>query len=120
MVDCVCTAQPVRGDVQIRGPKATGTQANFVAELMTLPLDEWPGRLRRLVSEQVSLILRRNVDPDRALSEYGIDSLGDLELRTRIETETGIRISSTDLTTVRGLADYLFDKLVPEDAAAAS
>ena len=94
--------------------------SKFGAELMTLPLDEWPGRLRRLVSEQISLILRRNVDPGRALSEYGIDSLGALELRTRIETETGIRISSTDLTTVRGLADFLFDKLVPEDAAAAS
>ena len=94
--------------------------SKFRAELEALPLDEWPGRLRRLVSEQVSLILRRNVDPDRPLSEYGMDSLGALELRTRIETETGIRVSSTDLTTVRGLADYLCDALVPEDAAAAS
>jgi Phosphopantetheine attachment site len=35
----------------------------------------------------VSLILRRSVDPDRPLSEYGVDSLGAVELRTRIETE---------------------------------
>ena len=60
--------------------------------------------MRRLVSEQVSLILRRTVDPDRPLSEYGLDSLGNLELRTRIETETGVRITSTDITTIRGLA----------------
>ena len=47
------------------------------------------GPLRRLVSEQVSLLLRRTIDPDRPLSDYGLDSLGNLELRTRIETETG-------------------------------
>ena len=80
-----------------------------------------PPGLRRLVSEQVSLILRRTIDPDRPLSEYGLDSLGNLELRTRIETETGIRITSTDITTVRGLADHLYDKLAPaEDAASAT
>lgn len=85
------------------------------AELDELPTEEWPVRLRRLVSDQVSLILRRNVDPDRALSEYGMDSLGALELRTRIETETGIRINATDLTTVRGLADHLLNALAPAD-----
>ncbi|EPQ79968.1 Phthioceranic/hydroxyphthioceranic acid synthase [Mycobacterium marinum] len=89
------------------------------AELAELPLDEWPTRLRRLISEQVSLILRRTIDPDRPLTDYGLDSLGNLELRTRIETETGIRISSTDITTVRGLADHLCKKLAPaEDAPA--
>ncbi|OBK27020.1 polyketide synthase [Mycobacterium asiaticum] len=77
------------------------------ARLLELPDDEWPSQLRRLVSEQVGLILRRSVDPDRPLSEYGLDSLGNLELRTRIETETGIRFSSTDITTVRDLADRL-------------
>jgi len=71
--------------------------------------------LRRMVSEQVGLILRRAIDPDRPLPEYGLDSLGSLELRTRIETETGIRITSTDITTVRGLADYLCDKLAPAE-----
>jgi polyketide synthase 5 len=66
------------------------------------------------------LILRRNIDPDRQLAEYGLDSLGVLELRTRIETETGVRINSTDITTVRELADYLCDKLAPVDASAPS
>ncbi len=80
------------------GQNPTGT-SKFRAELDELPLDEWPTRLRRLVSEQISLILRRSVDPDRPLSEYGLDSLGTLELRTRIETETGIRITPTDITT---------------------
>jgi polyketide synthase 5 len=97
------------------GQSSTGT-SKLRAELDELPLDEWPTRLRRLISDQVSLILRRNVDPDRPLSEYGVDSLGALELRTRIETETGIRITSTDITTIRGLAGLLCEKLAPAEA----
>ena len=94
------------------GESRTGTD-RLRAELSELPRDEWPTRLRRLISDQIGLILRRSVDPDRPLSEYGVDSLGALELRTRIEAETGIRLSSTDLAvgTVRGLADLLCEKL---------
>ena len=101
------------------GQNSTGT-SKLRAELDELPLDEWPTRLRRLVSEQVSLILRRSIDPDRPLSEYGMDSLSALELRTRIETETGIRINPTDLAsigTVRGLGGLLCEKLAPAEAA---
>ena len=101
------------------GQNSTGT-SKLRAELSELPPDEWPTRLRRMVSDQVSLILRRNVDPDRPLSEYGMDSLGALELRTRIETETGIRINPTDLATIgtiRGLAGLLSEKLAPVEAA---
>jgi polyketide synthase 5 len=74
-----------------------------------------------MISDQISRILRRSVDPDRPLSEYGVDSLGNLELRTRLETETGIRTTSSDITTVRGLADLLCEKLAPaEEVAVAS
>ena len=100
------------------GQNPTGT-SKLRAELNELPLGEWPARLRRLISDQVSLILRRSVDPDRPLFGYGLDSLGALELRTRIETETGVLISSTDIATitVRGLAGLLCEKLAPADAA---
>jgi polyketide synthase 5 len=101
------------------GQNATGT-SKLRAELNELPLDEWPTRLRRLISDQVSLILRRNVDPDRPLSEYGMDSLGALELRTRVETETGIRLNPNDLGTIgtiRSLAGLLCEKLTPTEAA---
>jgi polyketide synthase 5 len=100
------------------GQNSTGT-SKLRAELDELPLDEWPTRLRRLISDQVSLILRRSVDPDRPLSGYGVDSLGVLELRTRIETETGIRISSSEITTItiRDLAGLLYEKLAPVEAA---
>jgi len=85
--------------------------SSFGAELQSAPRDEWPAMVRRLVAEQLSLILRRSVDPDRPISEYGLDSLGNLELRTRIETETGIRVRSMDITTVRALADSLCETL---------
>src|SRR5246127_294684 len=97
------------------GQNPMGT-SKLRAELNELPPDEWPTRLRRLISEQVSLILRCSIDPDRPLSEYGLDSLGALELRTRIETETGIRINPADLATIgtiRGLAGLLCEKLAP-------
>ncbi|WP_156749334.1 KR domain-containing protein, partial [Mycobacterium sp. 1165196.3] len=101
------------------GQSSTGT-SKLRAELNELAPDEWPTRLRRLISDQVSLILRRNVDPDRPLSEYGLDSLGGLELLTRIQTETGVRVTPADIAkigTIRGLAELLRDKLVPADAA---
>ncbi|MCV7171513.1 type I polyketide synthase [Mycobacterium manitobense] len=99
------------------GQNGSGT-SKFRAELDELPVDEWPVRLRRLISDQVSLILRRSVDPDRPLAEYGMDSLGALELRTRIESETGVRVSPKDMTTtVRDLAGMLHDELVPVAAA---
>ncbi|SEQ54863.1 polyketide synthase 5 [Mycobacterium sp. 88mf] len=98
------------------GQSATGT-SKLRAELDDLPPDEWAAKLRHVISDQVSVILRRSVDPDRPLSEYGMDSLGALELRTRIENETGIRISATGITTVHGLADLLCEKLLPAGAA---
>ncbi len=89
------------------------------AELNALPPEDWASHLRRVISEQVSLLLRRAVDPDRPLPEYGLDSLGNLELRTRIEAQTGIRINSMDITTIRGLADHLCERLAGQEAASA-
>ncbi len=96
--------------------RAGGSQ--FLAELRSMPTEEWSARLRRLISDSISLILRRSVDPDRPLSEYGLDSLGNLELRTRIETETGIRISPMGITTIRALADSLTETLADDVSAA--
>jgi polyketide synthase 5 len=95
--------------------QSRGGTSEFLIELNSLPTEEWPGRLRRMISDQISRVLRRSVDPDRPLSEYGVDSLGNLELRTRIETETGVRITSTDITTIRSLAELLYEKLAPAE-----
>ncbi len=113
-------AQRSRFAEALQSADQSATEAGkFRGELVELPADEWPDRLRRLVSEQVSLILRRSVDPNRSLAEYGLDSLGNLELRTRIETETGVRISSYHITTVRGLAGHLCNELADLEAVPA-
>ena len=73
--------------------------------------------MRRLVTDQVSLILRRPVDPDRSFAEHGLDSLGNLELRTHIETQTGVRLTPKIIVTyntVRTLAGHLTETLSPE------
>ena len=87
----------------------------FLNELYALPAEEWPVRLRRMISDAVSLILRRTIDPDHPLSEYGLDSMGNLELRTRIEAETRIRVTTNDITTIQGLAGLLCERLSPAD-----
>jgi polyketide synthase 5 len=99
--------------------QAAAGMSSLRTELSELPADEWPARLRRLLSDQVSLILRRTIDPDRPLAEYGVDSLGALELRTRVESETGVRLTSSDIatTSIRDLAVLLCERLAPTEAA---
>ena len=91
------------------------TRATAVlAELRTLSPEELPNRLRRLVTDQVSLILRRAIDPDRPFAEHGLDSLGNLELRTHIETQTGMRVTPKTIVTyntARTLAGHLTEAL---------
>ena len=100
--------------------QSTRGPSKFRAELMTVPQEEWAGRLRRLITEQVGVILRRTVDADRPFVEYGMDSLGMLEMRTHIETETGIRLSPKVIAThntARALAGHLAQTLTEDPAA---
>jgi polyketide synthase 5 len=46
--------------------------------------------------------------------------LSSLELRTRIEAETRIRIGSMDITTVRALADSVVERLAEAAPGAAA
>jgi polyketide synthase 5 len=105
-------AQRSRFAELFRSKRQSSTDTSeLLDELYALPPEEWPARLRRIVSDAVSLILRRTIDPDHPLSEYGLDSMGNLELRTRIEAETGIRFTTNDITTIQGLAGLLCEKL---------
>ncbi len=112
-------AQHSRFAERFRARGQTDT-TRLIDELHALPAEERAARLRRLISDQVAVILRRTIDPDRPLSEYGLDSLGNLELRTQIKAETGIRITATDITTIQGLAGLLCEKLTAPEAASPS
>lgn len=88
------------------------------SELLALPPGEWAERLRRFVGEQVQGIVRNNVDMDRSFNQHGLDSLGMLELRTRIETGLRIRVSTKVIQendTVRALAHHLEVLLAPAE-----
>jgi mycocerosic acid synthase len=107
---------------QSSGQSAKGP-SKFLAELHTLPQEEWSARLRRMITEQASVILRRTVDADRPFVEYGLDSLGMLEMRTHVETETGIRLSPKVIAThntSRALAQHLADELSEQEAEPAA
>jgi mycocerosic acid synthase len=70
-----------------------------------------------MVAEQAGLILRRSIDLDRSFFDHGLDSLSNLELRARIETEAGVRLSPKTIAThntVRDLAKHLSDTLSAE------
>jgi NADPH:quinone reductase-like Zn-dependent oxidoreductase/NAD(P)-dependent dehydrogenase (short-subunit alcohol dehydrogenase family)/acyl carrier protein len=108
-------AESFRADGEIQSDNTA-----FTNELRSLPPEEWTGRLRRLVGQQVGLILRRSIDPDRPFSDHGLDSLSNLELRARIETETGIRLTPKTIAahnTVRALAEHLSEMLSADESA---
>jgi acyl carrier protein len=69
------------------------------------------------------LILRRAIDPDRPFAEHGLDSLGNLELRTRIEAETGIRVTPKTIATfnsARTLGLHVSEALAAEEGQPAA
>ena len=76
-------------------------------ELMRATPDKRPALLRRLIIEHLAVILRRTVNPDRSFFDYGLDSLGTLQLLIALEADTGVRLRSVNVTTVRALADTL-------------
>ena len=81
----------------------------------TLPA-EWAPMLRKHIIAELNVILRRSVGADRPLFDYGLDSLGTLQLLTALEADTGVRLRASDVTTVRSLADrlvVLLEAIVP-------
>jgi polyketide synthase 5 len=96
----------------LRGTRPTSADtARLAAELGGLTPAERSQRLRTMITEQVSAVVRHSIDPDRPLPESGIDSLGALELITRLEKATGVRVRATEITTIRALADLLAERL---------
>ncbi|MCE9514720.1 MAG: type I polyketide synthase [Mycobacterium sp.] len=105
---------PVAEDFRSAGTGDEAGTAAILAELHELAPQEWADRLRRLVTDQVGLILRRAIDPDRPFAEHGLDSLGNLELRTHIENQTGVRVTAKTIVTfntARTLAGHLTEAL---------
>jgi acyl carrier protein len=96
----------------------------LVQRLATLSETDGRKLVSDLVRSHVAAVLGHAspdaVDVDKAFTELGFDSLTGVDLRNRIDAETGLRLPSTmafDHPTVSALAAYLRDELAPAAAS---
>jgi acyl transferase domain-containing protein/acyl carrier protein len=114
----------------VRAPRRAATAAGdggpaagpggLARRLAALGQQEAQGLLVDLVRSHVAAVLAHggadSIDASRAFNELGFDSLAAVELRNRINAETGLRLPPTvvfDHPTVTALAEYLFQSLAP-------
>ncbi|HET8642613.1 MAG TPA: SDR family NAD(P)-dependent oxidoreductase [Pseudonocardiaceae bacterium] len=93
---------------------------NLAQRLAGLNATDGRRMLVRLVRAHVAAVLAHDnvdqVEETRPFSELGFDSLTSVELRNRLNVETGLRMPATlvfDYPTVAALADHLFKTFAP-------
>ncbi|MFJ6619333.1 type I polyketide synthase [Kitasatospora sp. NPDC091335] len=105
------------------GPAAEG---EFAQSLAALPQGERGRVILDLVRTHTAAVLGYpgpgDVEPTRAFREVGLDSIMAVEVRNRLRTATGLRLSATmvfDHPTPAAVADHLAAQLLGTPAAAA-
>ncbi|MEV4311990.1 type I polyketide synthase [Actinocrispum sp. NPDC049592] len=114
----------VRGATTRRAAaQATGASSAFARQLQDAAADDRPRMVIDVIRAQVSAVLghaQDEVDAKREFREFGLDSLTAVELRNRLSTVTGLRLSATmvfDYPTPTILAEYLLAELMDQDTA---
>ncbi|WP_344659924.1 type I polyketide synthase, partial [Catenulispora subtropica] len=104
-------------------PSADGAQPALAEQLTGLPAAEQLRILTDLVRSEAASVLGYpsvdDVEPERAFSELGFDSLTSVDLRNRLSAATGLRLSATllfDYPNPSVLADHLRAQWFPADA----
>nr|WP_246110245.1 type I polyketide synthase [Saccharopolyspora dendranthemae] len=100
-------------------PPPVAEDSSFPDRLEALAPGERHGLALALVRTQAAAVLRfdspERIHPTRPFQDIGLDSLGSVELRNRLNTETGERLPAGllfDHPTPTALAAYLVDRLV--------
>ncbi|MEU6593160.1 SDR family NAD(P)-dependent oxidoreductase, partial [Streptomyces sp. NPDC046881] len=94
--------------------RAGGADTGWAQRTAALPEEERGGAVLELVRATIARVLGHSdaaaVDPQRAFSEAGFDSLTGVELRNQLIAATGLRLSTTvvfDHPSPQALADHL-------------
>lgn len=104
-----------------RTRRAASTGDGLAARLAGRSGPECADLLLDLVRTNVATVLGHRdpdaVDPGRAFTELGFDSLAALELRNQLNAATGLRLPATltfDRPNTRAVAELLYERLVPD------
>ncbi len=89
----------LRGLVRVPTRQASGTGGSLARALAASPESEWDGIVAELVRGHVAGVLGHSsaeaIDPQRAFKDLGFDSLAAVELRNRLNQDTGLKLPST-------------------------
>ncbi|MEV4178891.1 SDR family NAD(P)-dependent oxidoreductase [Nonomuraea sp. NPDC049709] len=114
----------VRGPRQAAAYPARATSATLAERLSSLPRPDALRLLTDTVQAHMAAVLAYgsadSVEIDRPFKELGFDSLTAVELRNRLNIDTGLRLPATlvfDYPTVASLSEYLFSALAPPEVA---
>ncbi len=107
------------------GRPAADGQSGLAARLAGMSAAERQDTVRDLVTAQAALVLGLtgpdSIDAGRTFRDVGFDSLTAVELRNRLNTATGLRLSATavfDYPTPAALAGYVIGEVVGTDEGA--
>ncbi|MEV6771998.1 type I polyketide synthase [Nocardia sp. NPDC051030] len=117
---------PLRGYAGRRTAAAATVDGTLAADLAGRTPAERDRILLELVRREVATVLGHtgpdSIEPDRAFTDLGFDSLAAVELRGLITAASGVRVSSTlvfDHPTARAVAAHLAERLTGTAAPAA-
>jgi acyl transferase domain-containing protein/acyl carrier protein len=109
---------PILSELVPAGPQQK--RGDLAARLATVPEAQRPEVTLELVRTHVAAVLghssAREVEPDRAFSEQGFDSLAAVELRNRLGAATGLALPSTlvfDHPNAAAVSAYLLGEVRP-------